>query len=149
MTKEEQIKEIIENLLKEIETEGVVSVLSEDEIYKVQIDSENAATLIGFHGENLRALQTISSFLVHQRLQEWVRLQINIGDYLQKREDQLKRLALNLAVKAKFSKETQMIPNLTPNERRFIHMVLTDNPDVFTESEGEGKLRCLMIKPKV
>jgi spoIIIJ-associated protein len=32
-------------------------------------------------------------------------------------------------------------------ERRVIHAKLSDWRDVYTESEGEGKDRCLVIKP--
>lgn len=145
----EQIKTVVEQLIKDLNLEAEVAVLaSDDESVKIQLDSTQAALLIGFHGENLRCLQSILSFLIHQKVGRWLKLEINVGDYLQKREEQLRKLALNLAMKAKFSGETQIVPNLSSSERRMIHMILTDHPDVSTQSEGEGRQRCLTIKPK-
>jgi len=113
-----------------------------------QIESPQAAALIGFHGETLQSLQLIASFLVHKVHGEWVKILVNVGDYREKREEQLHKLALSLAMKAKFSGEAQALPNLSSSERRYIHLILAENPDVYTESEGEGRDRLLMIKPK-
>lgn len=99
-------------------------------------------------GETLQAIQLILSFVVHKSSGEWVKTLVNVGDYRQKREEQLKKLALNLAMKVKFSGEAQAVPNLTPSERRAIHLILANHPDVYTESEGEGRERQLVIKPK-
>jgi len=147
--------------LKEIECEatalltslGVTATVaaSFDEatgVIALQIESPEAAFLIGFHGETLQALQLILSFVAHKVLGEWVKVSVNVGDYRQKREEQLRRLAQNLAMKVKFSGEAQSIPNLTAAERRIIHLALADHPEVISESEGEGRQRVLTIKPR-
>lgn len=144
-----KIKEITEQLVADLGFSAEVTVQSEEEGFNVQIESPEAAALIGFHGENLQAIQLILSFMVHKALGEWTRVNVNVGDYRQKREEQLTTLALSLATKAKFSNETQAIPNLSASERRIIHLVLADHPDVVSESEGEGRERTLTIKPKV
>lgn len=147
-----KIQDEITSFINELEIEAQVQLTFEEDDSQgsliCQIESPQAAVLIGFHGENLQALQLILSFLVHKSQNEWVKILVNIGDYRQKREEQLHKLALNLAMKAKFSGEAQSLPNLSSSERRFIHLVLADNPDVYSESEGEGRNRLLMIKPK-
>lgn len=150
----ENIKNELDSLMNELGIEAELKVslgekTEEEETVDIQIESPEAASLIGFHGETMHALQLISSFLCHKQLDKWVRVVVNIGDYRQKREEQLKNLALSLAMRAKFSKETQIVPNLNSSERRFVHMFLADNPDVYSESEGEGRNRVLTIKPKV
>lgn len=151
--KEEELKKIdqeVTEFLSEFEI-PIAAKVDFDETsgaINIQLDSEEAALLIGFHGETLQAIQLILSFLVHKSLGEWVKTLVNIGDYRQKREEQLKKLALNLAMKVKFSGEAQAVPNLIPAERRAIHLILADHPDVYTESEGEGRERQLVIKPK-
>lgn len=120
----------------------------EDESLQIQIESSQAAALIGFHGETLYSLQIIISYLVHKVTKKWIKVVVNIGDYLQKREEQLKKLALNLAMKAKFSQEEQVVSNLNASERRIIHLALADRSDVYTVSEGDGRQRQLTIKPK-
>ncbi len=34
------------------------------------------------------------------------------------------------------------------NERRVIHLALRDHPDVYTESQGEGEARKVVIYPR-
>ncbi len=146
----DRAREVAEDLISSLEMPAEVSAGfdEEEQVLSIQIESPEAASLIGFHGEVLQALQLILSFMVHRALGEWTRVCVNVGDYRQKREEQLKKLALNLATKVKFSGETQAIPNLTAAERRIIHLALADHPDVVTESEGEGRQRTLTIKPK-
>lgn len=153
MTNDElkKIEETINNLISDLEIPVTIKAAFDEKEnnINVQIDSDQAAALIGFHGETLLALQLVSSFLVHKILGDWTKVIVNVGDYRQKREEQLKRLALNLAMKVKFSGEAQIVPNLSPAERRLVHMALADHPDVVSESEGEGRERTLVIKPKI
>ncbi len=37
---------------------------------------------------------------------------------------------------------------MEPADRRLVHQILTDDPDVETVSEGEGPWRKVVIKPK-
>lgn len=153
MTKEEleKIKTAAEELMIDLGVAAKVKVNfdKESDLINVDIDSEEAAAvLIGFHGETLQAIQLILSFMIHKSLEKWVKLLVNVGDYRQKREEQLRKLALNLAMKVKFSGESQVIPNLTASERRMVHLILTDHPDVYTQSEGEGEQRQLFVKLK-
>lgn len=151
---EEDLKKVgkeAKQLLSDLEVPAEIQISFDEtnSCINVQIDSNEAATLIGFHGETLFAVQVILSFLIHKCLGNWVKVLVNVGDYRQKREEQLRRLAINLAMKVKFSGEAQAVPNLSPAERRIVHMALTDHPDVCSESEGEGRDRQLIIKPKV
>jgi len=145
------IKTLAEQLLKQILIKGEVEVIEDKEnnLYAVQIKTDDSGFLIGYHGETLAAFQLILSLMIYRKFEEWVKLTVNVGDYREKREDQLTRLALNIAQKVSFTKEAQVIPHLSSFERRIIHLALADRPDVTTESEGEGEERVLVVKPKV
>jgi len=152
MTKEEieKAQSIAEGLINDMGIVAKVKASFDEEsaVLNLDIDSEEAAVLIGFHAETLQSLQLILSLMVHQNLGRWTKVLVNVGDYRQKREEQLRKLALNLAMKVKFSGESQVVPNLTASERRIVHLILTDHPDVYSESEGEGEQRQLFIKAK-
>lgn len=150
MDKIKETKEITEELLKLLLLEAKVEV-SEDKENKaisVAIETEEPGILIGYHGETLSSLQLMLGIMVSKKINEWVRVVVNVGDYREKREEVLKRMALSAAQKAKFSQEPVTLPPLSGNERRIIHLVLTDNPDVTTESEGEGEERRVVVKPR-
>lgn len=145
------VQDTAEELLKLLKMEAKVKTVEdkENEAVKVQIETEDPGVLIGHYGETLNAFQLILGLIINKKLGVWQRIIVNVGDYREKQEGQLKNLALNTAQKVKFSGEPAVIPNLTSFERRIIHLLLADHPDVTTESEGEENYRRLVVKPKI
>ena len=72
----------------------------------------------------------------------------NVGDWREKQEEHLRILAKEAAERAKETGNPQPIYNLTPSQRRIVHMELTNDKEVVTESTGEGDERYLVISPK-
>lgn len=144
-------KEVAQELLKLLLLDVKVEVAEDKEnnAINVDIETEEPGILIGYHGETLSSLQLMLGIMVSKKLNEWVRVVVNVGDYREKREEVLKGMALSAAQKAKFSQEPVTLPPLNGNERRIIHLALADNPDVTSESEGEGEERRVVVKPKV
>lgn len=127
----------------------VVSEDKENEAIRVDIETETeTGLLIGRHGETLDALQAILGMMVFQETKEWARIIVNVGDWREKQEDQLKSLALQAAERARETGEPQTLFNLNASQRRIVHMVLTEEKDIETESSGEGKERYLVINQK-
>lgn len=148
--KTDLIKELTESLLHQLLIEAKIEVVEDEEngVFKVSLETEDSGFLIGYHGETIQALQLILSLMVYQKLGSWEKLLVDVGNYREQREEQLKKLAFNIAQKVKFSGEQQSIPNLSAPERRLIHLALADHPEVTTISEGEGEDRKLIIRPK-
>lgn len=120
---------------------------SENQAIRVQIETDSPGLLIGHHGETIDALQLVVGVIAQRELGEWARILLNVGDWRERREEIVKALATRAAQKAKFTGLPQPIYDLSPQERRIVHLLLVDDPDVTTESEGEGAERHLMVKP--
>jgi spoIIIJ-associated protein len=138
------LREILDNLrikadFKLEEKQGAVFV---------SIETPTPGILIGYHGRTIAALQRILSLIVYRRLKEWLKIVVDVGGYRQKREEVLKRMALSLAQKVKFSGQEQELPPMSSPERRIIHLALSGDSEITTESRGEGKERRVVIKPK-
>lgn len=145
----DQVKQIAEDLLKRLEVVGTVGVdMDETGAYQVQIDTEETGLLIGFHGRTLESFQILLSIIVSKKLEAWVKVYVNVGDYRQKREETLMLMAQRTAERAVSSGRPVELPNLSPSERRVIHMTLGGDERVETESVGEGMNRMLVVKPK-
>jgi spoIIIJ-associated protein len=142
-------QELAEELMSLLELEATITSVTEDEIIKIQIDTPEPGLLIGFHGETLSGLEKILGLMLEKKTGNWQKITVNVGDYKERREETLKNLALNTAQRVKFSGQPWPLPPLSPSERRFVHMLLGDHPDVVTESEGEGVNRRIMVKPRV
>jgi spoIIIJ-associated protein len=60
----------------------------------------------------------------------------------------LRRLAKRMAEQAIQRGRTVSLEPMPPHERRIIHLALRDNPNVTTESVGEGDHRKVTIIPR-
>ncbi len=117
--------------------------------YIVNIEAgEENGLLIGRRGETLLSLQFMLSVLTKEALEEGERVLVNVGDWREKQELYLKELAHETAQRAKDTQEPQPLYNLSAAQRRIVHMELSEDNSVLTESIGEGDERYLVVKPK-
>lgn len=149
MDTENTIQTTTKNVLQRLELAGDVSVgTDESGAYRVHIETEETGLLIGYHGRTLESFQIILSLLVSKELGQWVRVYVNVGDYREKREETLMHMAMHAAERAIASGRPIELPHLSSSERRVIHMTLSGDERVATESLGEGNARVLVVKPK-
>ncbi len=142
------ITTLSEELMAQLQIVGSVVVIEEEAMVRVQIETQEPGILIGYHGRNLEALQLLLGQMVYKKLGNWIRITVSVGDYRERREKQLQELAQSAATRAAEFGEPVVLTELTPAERRIIHLTLQDHAQVMSESEGEGRERRLVIKPR-
>jgi len=144
-----RVKLTTEELLSHLGVVGIVSVdTDETGAYRVHIETEETGLLIGFHGQTLESFQIILGMMVGKALGSWQRVYVNVGDYRQKREEALMYMAQHAAEKALATGIPVELSRLSPSERRVIHLTLSGDERVATESVGEGNNRVLVVKAK-
>ena len=79
---------------------------------------------------------------------EPVRVQINTGEYREKQDENLRKMALYLADKAKTQGRPQSTKPLSSYHRRVVHMALQEDKSVQTRSKGEGPFKKVVILPR-
>lgn len=143
------VTQIVEEMLAKLEIIGTVSVsLDETGAFRVGVDTEETGLLIGHHGKTLESLQLIVGIIVSKKLGRWVKVYVNIGDYREKREEALMHMAQHAADRALAFARPVELTRLSPAERRIIHVTLSGDERVITESLGEGDGRILVVKPR-
>jgi spoIIIJ-associated protein len=143
------VTQIVEEILTKLEIVGAVSVsLDETGAFRVGVETEETGLLIGHHGKTLESLQHIAGIIVSKKLGRWVKVYVNIGDYREKREEALMHMAQHAADRALALARPVELTRLSPAERRIIHVTLSGDERVVTESLGEGDGRILVVKPK-
>ena len=149
MEQKDTVGKITEDLLNRLDIAGSVSVdIDETAAYRVHIETEETGLLIGFHGKTLESLQIILGIIVSKELATWVKVYVNVGDYREKREEALMLMAQHAAERALTMGRPVELANLSASERRVIHLTLSGDERVETESVGEGSRRTLLVKPK-
>lgn len=125
----------------------VRTIGQESEIHYV-IDSSENPLLIGNKGHTLEALQTLIKNLIGSYTKDYIVVTLDIGSYRANRIHQLEILATKTAKSVAKTKIAVKLDPMNSFERRVIHEKLSDWRDVYTESEGEGEERAIVIKPK-
>ncbi|MDR3542788.1 MAG: Jag N-terminal domain-containing protein [Desulfocapsaceae bacterium] len=101
--------------------------------------------LTGPDGKTLDSLQYILRKIVARRIPDRLRLSINIGDFRERRQQELAEKAVELARMVKEDGKTQMLPALNPSERRVVHMTLQEDKEIRSRSVGEGLFKKVLI----
>ena len=143
-------KKYIESILQAMNINYQLEVRSlnnETEIY-YNIHTDENPLLIGVKGKTLDALQVLVRNLLQTYSKELVVVNVDVGSYRENRKHQLEVLATKIAKEVAKTKVPVKLKPMSSYERRIIHNKLSEWRDVFTESEGEGTNRCLVIKPK-
>lgn len=144
----EQIKELAENLLAKLSVNADVVIKQEDSHYRIDITSEDAQLLIGFKGQTLSALEHMMRVLSTKEEPADFTLSVDVGGYRAKRMDELGRKTKEIAWTVKQTGIKEVLPPMNAAERRHIHQLLNDIEGVIGESEGFGRDRRLVLKPK-
>lgn len=149
---EEEIKSTLLDLLKNLKVEASVSVVKEiqedSQHYKVEMQTQETGLLIGYHGETLNSLQLLLGVILYKKLGKWIHVILDVGNYRKMREESIKEMVTRIVSEVESSKQPVALSYLSPLERRIVHMMLSDNKSVVSESTGEGKERRLTIKPR-
>jgi spoIIIJ-associated protein len=157
---EEQIaKEIVRELLTQMGIEA--EVVAVDNPSTMPLDAEDPPTifidvlgpdlgmLIGRRGDHLSQLQYLVNLIANRRLETWTRVVIDVEGYRTRREESLVGLAERIGRQVSRSRRPIVLEPMPPNERRIVHLTLRGNPDVSTESSGEGNMRRVTVHPRV
>ncbi len=142
---------IVKDLFTLLSLKSSVEVLEDSDNDAILVNitgEEESGLLIGARGKTLSSLQTILGLIFRQKTGEWKRIIVNVSDWREKEEQRLRKLAEETAARVLETGETQQLYNLTPAQRRIVHMVLSENEGIKTESEGEGTDRFLVVSSK-
>lgn len=114
----------------------------------LDITGDDLAVLIGRHGRTLDSLQFLISVITSRTIGFRYPIVIDVEGYKSRQRQKLEDIAANAARRAvSQDKEIRLRP-MTPYERRIVHIALRDNPDVETQSEGEGRGRRVVVFPR-
>jgi len=103
----------------------------------VRLFGGDARLLTDQHGELLDAIQVLGNkALVGRKVEK--EIELNCEAFKERRAEQLAEKARELADRVRDSGREQLLPAMTPIERRLVHLALQEDADVTTESRGDG-----------
>lgn len=141
----EAIRSDLSRLLTLMGLPSEVSIQYEDNAVLCTIAGEHEEHIVGPEGRTLDSLQYLLRKMVAPHLPDRIMLALNAGNFRERRAEELKIRAVELAELVKADGKTQSIPALNPSERRVVHMVLQEDKGVRSRSVGEGLFKKVLI----
>lgn len=153
----ETARDVLQTLLSLMEVPA--SVVAPDEVpvgeeggtdasINLNVEGDDLGILIGRHGQTLSCIQYIVRIIVGHWTKEWLPITVDVEGYKRRRFEGLRALAQRIAEQVKVSRAPFALESMPAYERRVVHLALLDNPDVTTESSGEGEARRVVIQPR-
>lgn len=112
----------------------------------LSVTSADSDVLIGKEGENLRALNHILRRILDKSSQDDMRVAVDVNGYQRSKIEKVQRAALESAQKVRLFKHDVELPPMEGYERLIVHATFTEDSDIKTLSEGEGKWRHVVLK---
>lgn len=148
--KQIQIEFLNKNSKELLERMGIscdLSINSAGEDVWVSINTQDSALSFGDTSKNVAAFNTVLRRMAEKNFKEPIKFSVDINDFQKKYAEEIKDTARMHAQRARyFKKEVEMRP-MNAYERRLVHTVLQEYPDIETESRGEGFERRVVVKP--
>jgi spoIIIJ-associated protein len=111
----------------------------------LDLEGDDLGILIGRRGQTLAHFQYIVRLIMAHKLQMLVPVTIDVEGYKKRRYESLTALAHRLAAQVRSRGTPFTLEPMPPDERRVIHLALSEEPDLVTDSIGEGEERKVVI----
>ena len=142
------VRNILGDMLRLMEMPSTVKVSANGLVVTCAITGPFEEELVGQDGRVIDSLQYLLRKIAARQCVEPLRIAVNVADFRQRRLEQLRAMAERLADEVRQNGKSRIIPALNPAERREIHLLLQNDPEVRSRSIGDGVFkRILIFKP--
>ncbi len=137
------VSEFLQKLGHEVESVSV----SAGHRTVVKVAAANPTALVGPQGEHLRALNSIARRMVEKMHgEDAAAFLIDVNGHHEAGLERVRQEARGFAQRARLFKHDVEMPPLSSYERLVVHEMFADDPEIKTESAGEGKFRHVVLK---
>ncbi|MEG0737009.1 MAG: R3H domain-containing nucleic acid-binding protein [Longicatena sp.] len=139
------MKAYLDTYFENIEMEVEVTVESDNGFYRITLNGENNAILIGRNGQTLQSLNNILKSAASSEFKRRIGLLIDVNGYKEEKYQKICALAGRVAKTVQRTKTDATLDPMPADERKAIHNYLTNMKYVSTVSEGEGSQRRIKL----
>jgi spoIIIJ-associated protein len=138
---------ILRELIDRMQVNVIITTGGESDTRTIFISGPDSGLLVGKRGQTLDALHFVFNRIVHKQMGVRGFIDLDVDGYRSRREKAIRKMAVDLARKAKQEGKVIPIRPMGARERRIVHLALSEVSGIRTESEGEGKDRHVQIIP--
>lgn len=136
------------DITRDLGAPAMVKVSRTKERIMFSLESDKKGLLIGKHGKLLNAIQYLAQVYIHRIAKNRLSIVVNVGDYRERREAIIKRLAKQTLRTVRESEQPVFLEPMPAFERKQVHSLLANESDIATHSEGNEPHRYLVVELK-
>jgi predicted RNA-binding protein Jag len=141
------VREWVETVTFLAKLDVVARTEENDTQIHVRLYGADASLMTDNHGELLDAIQVLANkALVGRKVEK--EIELDCESFKSSREEDLGRRAREVADRVRRGGREELLPSMSPIERRIVHIALRDDADVTTDSRGEGFYKRVAIIPR-
>ena len=144
------VADFVEELLAKMEIDAIAEPSREGERFYVDVldgSEDDMAMLIGKHGQTLDAIQELTRQVVGRRLDQRIKVLVDVEDYRKRRAARLVEKAEAAAERALDTGQEQELEPMGALERKIVHDAVADMTGVESGSRGDEPDRFVVISP--
>ena len=141
----ERAADLVKGFFKELGTEVEPSVSRDEDHVLIAVDGD-FGWFVRRRGEALDALQYVVAAAVGKKGGE--RIVLDVGGYRAQRREALEKMAREVAARVRESGEESVLEVMPASERRIIHSVIQEYPDLQSQSRGEDPHRQVVVQKR-
>jgi spoIIIJ-associated protein len=145
------VADFVEELLTRMDIDAIAEPSEQGGRMYVDIldgDDADMALLIGKQGATLDAMQELVRQIVGRRLDERIRVLVDVEDYRKRRTSKVEEKARSAAERVLDTGEAQSLEPMDALERKIAHDAVAEVDGVRTESQGEEPDRYVVVLPE-
>lgn len=147
-TLHDQIGDFVRDVVTAMGLDVTVTSSSNADGVRVDISGEQGELLVRRKGEALDALQHLVNSIWRDQTGRDGRIVVDCLDFRKGKDAELRQMARFLIEKAKMTRVPQEMGPLNSYSRRLVHMEVSQDPEVTSESQGDGLVKTIIIAPR-
>ncbi len=136
----------LDQLLDLADLEVSAEIVLAGERLEIEIEGVDEELLVEDEGQVLLALQHLLPRVMYGQVGRIIPCRLDSRGYQDKKEERLRGLARRVAEEVVDRGGTRTLRPMNPADRRIVHLALADDPDVETESQGNGYFKRVSIR---
>jgi spoIIIJ-associated protein len=144
------VADFVEELLERMGIDAIAEpTMHRGHVYVDIVDGpeDDMALLIGRHGQTLDAIQELARTAVGRRLDDRVRVLVDVSDYRKRQEDRLIEGAREVAERVQATGAEEQLDPMNAYQRKLVHDVVAEFEGLESVSEGVDPDRFVVVRP--
>ena len=141
----ERVESFLSGLFERMDIDAGIELAEEEGSINVILTSKDPGALIGRRGETLDAIQHLTNYVVNRSGSGRVRVNLDVENYRQRRNETLEHLAARTAGKVMKYRRNMTLDPMNAYERHVIHTALQNYENISTYSVGNEPNRRIVV----